>query len=55
MKGLRITKEKPYTEIAKEGRCIACAGTGFYDAADRKGRPVKCAACRGTGKDEATR
>jgi DnaJ-class molecular chaperone len=44
-----------YQEAAKAAdkqRCAACSGSGWYDSTDRKGRPVPCGGCDGTGKDQ---
>lgn len=30
-------------------RCTACNGSGWYDACDKKGNPIPCGACSGTG------
>jgi hypothetical protein len=32
--------------------CTACNGTGWYDACDKKGNPIKCGACGGTGLEQ---
>lgn len=29
--------------------CMACYGTGWYDNCDKKGKPIPCGACQGTG------
>jgi DnaJ-class molecular chaperone len=42
-----ISKGKPFVEIEKDDRCLACAGSGYYDD---NGSP-KCGACGGTGKE----
>lgn len=33
-------------------KCIACAGSGYYDMLDRKGRSIKCSSCEGTGYED---
>ncbi len=43
-----ISKGKPYKEAEEENRCLACAGSGYYDDT---GSP-KCSACGGTGKEQ---
>jgi DnaJ-class molecular chaperone len=35
----------------KQRKCGACAGSGWYDSTDRKGRPIACDCCEGTGKE----
>lgn len=34
---------------SRDTRCGACAGSGFYDDTDSRGRPIPCGACDGTG------
>lgn len=31
--------------------CTACNGSGWYDCCDKKGRPIPCGSCDGTGKE----
>ncbi len=31
--------------------CTACNGSGYYDSCDRKGNPIPCGSCEGTGKE----
>ena len=31
--------------------CSACNGSGYYDSCDKKGRPIRCGSCEGTGKE----
>lgn len=33
-------------------RCVACNGTGYYDAYDKKGNLIPCSACGGTGIEQ---
>lgn len=37
----------------KKHRCVACNGTGYYDAYDKKGNLIPCSACGGSGIEQA--
>jgi hypothetical protein len=48
--GLRISKGKNYDQQQRDAACVACVGSGYYDDLDRRGRPIKCGSCSGTGR-----
>jgi len=43
-------KLKVSYESTTKKKCVACSGSGYYDAAVN-GRIPKCASCNGTGVD----
>lgn len=49
--GLKITKTGTSDHCEGPRDCIACAGSGYYDDTDSKGRPIPCASCKGTGRE----
>ena len=50
----RKQQRKEYYEKHIYGKkliaCTACSGSGYYDACDKEGEPIKCGCCEGTGK-----
>jgi hypothetical protein len=46
------TIEQALAAAPETKTCSACAGTGYYDSADKKGNPIKCEACNGSGRLE---
>lgn len=47
---MKVTKGKNYDQSKRDNRCVACAGSGWYDDT-RHGGPVKCGSCGGTGQE----
>ena len=38
------------SKIKSKKKCTACNGSGWYDSCDKKGSPIPCGGCNGTGK-----
>jgi hypothetical protein len=53
-KAARTAYYQEYVLGNKDKVCTACAGSGYYDSLDRRGRSTKCGACNGTGREKST-
>lgn len=47
--GVSYIRNAPVTPLPR--KCTACNGSGHYDAVTKKGRPIPCGPCGGTGEE----